>query len=132
MSRHIQFEGALSLTGSNADDRYLHKPSQTGAVALALLSKLGGAVSAPAISDAALAKGIDAAAAALNANKGAGLVVCGSNDVNVQVIVNAINEAVGANGKTINWAVTSNYRQGIDADMVKLTEEMNAVLLVHY
>jgi MoCo/4Fe-4S cofactor protein with predicted Tat translocation signal len=126
MSRHIQFEGALSLTGSNADDRYLHKPSQTGAVALALLAKLGGAVSAPAISDASLAKGIDAAATALNANKGAGLVVCGSNDVNLQIVVNAINEAIGANGKTINWAVTSNYRQGIDADMVKLTEEMNA------
>ena len=126
MSRHIQFEGALSLTGSNADDRYIHKPSQTGAIALALLAKLGGAVTAPAISDAALAKGIDAAAAALNANKSAGLVVCGSNDVNIQIIVNAINEAIGANGKTINWAVTSNYRQGIDGDIVKLVEEMNA------
>ena len=126
MSRHIQFESALSLTGSNADDRYLHKPSQTGAIALALLAKLGGAVTAPAISDAALNKGIEAAAAILKANNGAGLVVCGSNDVNIQIIVNAINEAIGANGKTINWAVTSNYRQGIDADIVKLVEEMNA------
>jgi len=44
MSRHIQFESALSLTGSNADDRFVHKPSEKGAVALALLSKLGGAV----------------------------------------------------------------------------------------
>ncbi len=126
MSRHIQFEGTLSLTGSNADDRYMHKPSQTGAIALALLAKLGGAVTAPAISDAAIVKGIDAAAVALNANKGAGLVVCGSNDVNIQIIVNAINEVIGANGKTINWAVTSNYRQGVDGDIVKLVEEMNA------
>ena len=39
------------------------------------------------------------AAKALNANKGAALVVAGSNDVNVQIIVNAINEAVGAGGK---------------------------------
>ena len=126
MSRHIQFEGGFSLTGSNADDRYLHKPSETGAVALALLAKLGGAVTAPAIGNAELNKGITAAAAALNANKGAGLVVCGSNDVNIQIIVNAINELIGANGKTINWAVTSNYRQGVDADIVKLVEEMNA------
>jgi hypothetical protein len=72
-----------------------------------------------------LVKGIDAAAAALNANKGAGLVVSGSNDVNVQIIVNAINEAIGANGKTINWGSTSNYRKGIDADMVKLVNDMN-------
>ncbi len=126
MSRHIQFEGALSLTGSNADDRYIHKPSETGAIALSILAKLGGTVTAPAISDAALNKGIDATVAVLKANPGAGLVVSGSNDVNIQIIVNAINEAIGANGKTINWAVTSNYRQGVDADVVKLVEDMNA------
>jgi molybdopterin-containing oxidoreductase family iron-sulfur binding subunit len=42
MSRHIQFESSLSLTGSNADDRIAHKPSQKSAVAFALLAKLGG------------------------------------------------------------------------------------------
>ncbi|MEO6734414.1 MAG: TAT-variant-translocated molybdopterin oxidoreductase, partial [Ferruginibacter sp.] len=126
MSQHIHFESALSLTGSNADDRFVHKPSEKGAVALALLAKLGGAVTAPVLGDAQLNRGIDVAVAALNANKGAALVVCGSNDVNLQIIVNAINEAIGANGKTVNWAVSSNYRAGIDADMVKLVEDMNA------
>jgi len=126
MNRHIQFESSFSLTGSNADDRFLHKPSQTGAVALALYAKLGGAVAAPTITDAVLNKGIEYAAASLNANKGAGLVVCGSNDVNIQIIVNAINEIIGANGKTINWAVTSNYRRGVDADIVNLVKDMNA------
>ncbi len=126
MSRHIQFESHLSLTGSNADDRFVHKPSEKGAIALAILAKLGGAVSAPAITDAALNKGIDLAVAQLSANKGKALVVCGSNDVNLQVVVNAINEAIGANGSTINWAVTSNYRQGVDAEFVKLVEDMKA------
>ena len=136
MNHHIQFESTLSLTGSNADDRYMHKPSEKAAVALALLAKVGGTVTtAPAIKDADLTKGIESAAALLNANKGAAVVLCGSNDVNLQIIVNAINEAIGANGKTINWAVSSNYRQGVDADMVKLVEEMNigaiGALLVH-
>lgn len=126
MSRHIQFESSLSLTGSNADDRFVHRPSEKGAVALALLAKLDGAVAAPSIADATLNKGIELAAAQLSANKGASLVVCGSNDVNLQIIVNAINEAIGANGTTINWATTSNYRQGIDADFVKLVDDMNA------
>ncbi|MEO8770658.1 MAG: TAT-variant-translocated molybdopterin oxidoreductase [Ferruginibacter sp.] len=124
LSRHIQFESMLSLTGSNADDRFTHKPSETGAVALALLAKLGGAVTAPSLPDAKLNKGIEQTAALLSANKGAALVVCGSNDVNVQVVVNAINEMIGANGSTINWAITSNYRKGIDADMVKLAADM--------
>ena len=125
LSRHIHFESMMSLTGGNADDRYTHKPSETGAVALALLAKLGGAVTAPAIADAKLAKGIDATVAALNASKGNALVVCGSNDVNIQVIVNAINEAVGANGTTINWGSTTNTRKGIDADMARLVSDMN-------
>jgi MoCo/4Fe-4S cofactor protein with predicted Tat translocation signal len=125
LSRHIQFESMISMTGGNADDRFVHKPSETGAVALALLAKVEGAVTAPAISDAKLSKGIDLAAAALNATKGSGLVVCSSNDVNVQVIVNAINEAIGAGGNTINWAATSNSRKGIDADMVKLASDIS-------
>ena len=126
LSKHFQFESMMSMTGSNADDRYTHKPSETGAVALALLAKLGGAVSAPSIADKKLSDGINTAAAALNANKGTALVVCGSNDANIQMIVNAINEAIGANGTTINWAITSNYKNGIDADMVKLVDDMNS------
>ena len=40
--------------------------------------------------------------------------------------MNAINEAIGANGKTIDWNTPVNYRQGIDAEMVTLTEDLNA------
>jgi O-acetyl-ADP-ribose deacetylase (regulator of RNase III) len=60
------------------------------------------------------------------------LVVCGSNDVNVQVVVNAINEAIGANGKTIDWSTHGQYRQGVDADFAKLVEDMNAGSVVLY
>ena len=126
LSRHIHFESFMSLTGSNADDRFIHKPSETGAVALALLAKLGGSVSAPNIGDANLKKGIDLAAAALNASKGQALVVCGSNDPAIQSVVNAINEAIGANGTTINHGISSNYRLGVDADMVTLANDMQA------
>lgn len=135
MSRHIHFEGSMSMTGSNADDRFLHLPSQTGAVALNLLAKLGGSVSAPAINDAALVKGIELAAQVLNANKGAALVVSGSNDVNVQVVVNAINELIGANGSTINWAATTKFKNGVDADIQQLVTDIKAgsigAVLVH-
>ena len=125
LSRHFHFESMLSLTGSNADDRYTHKPSETGAIALALLAKLGGAVSAPRITDAQLKEGIDKAAAQLMASKGESLVVCGSNDVNIQVVVNAINEMIGANGTTVNWATTNNTRKGVDTDMAQLVSELN-------
>ncbi len=126
MSKHFHFESMMSLTGANADERYTHRPSETGAVALALLQALGGNVTAPTLADARLKEGIAKAAKAIQANPGKTLVVSGSNDVNVQLIVNAINNLAGANGATIDWTVTSNYRQGIDADMEKLVSDMNA------
>ncbi|MEN9598275.1 MAG: hypothetical protein RL596_586, partial [Bacteroidota bacterium] len=125
MSKHIHFETVASLTGSNADEKYLHRPSETAAVAAALLSAVNGQGTGN-IADAKLKAGIEKAAKALNANKGAALVVAGSNDVNVQIIVNAINNAIGANGTTINFSETINTRQGVDADFAKLVDEMNA------
>ncbi len=124
MSKHYQFEGHLSTTGASADERFTHRPSETGAVALALLAALDGSVAAPSIADAKLKAGITKVAADLKANNGTALVVSGSNDVNIQTIVNAINNAIGAYGKTIDWSVTSNYRQGIDKDLVDLVAQM--------
>ncbi|HMP94050.1 MAG TPA: [Fe-S]-binding protein, partial [Phnomibacter sp.] len=124
MSKHFQFESLLSMTGANADERYVHKPSQEGAVAVALLNAVKG--NDPVLADAELKKGIQKAAKRLLESNGNALVVSGSNDPNVQIVVNAINDTIGAVGKTINWAVTSNYRQGVDADMLALVEDMNA------
>jgi MoCo/4Fe-4S cofactor protein with predicted Tat translocation signal len=125
MSKHYQFEGFLSNTGACADERFTHRPSETGAVALALLAALDGSVSAPAIADAKLKAGIAKVAADLKANNGASLVVCGSNDVNVQIIVNAINNVIGAHGRTIDWSTPANYRQGIDKDLADLINDMD-------
>lgn len=134
MSRHIQFESMMSMTGANADERYHHRPSETGAVALALYAALGGAVSTPAL-DTRLQQAVQKTAAMLTKNKGAAIVLAGSNDPNIQIIVNGINELIGANGTTINWSATYNTKQGIDADMMKLVNDMNAGsiggLLIH-
>lgn len=124
MSKHIHFETVASLTGSNADDRYLLRPSEIGTVVNALLSAINGqAVSGV---DGELKKGIEAAAKALTSTKGASLVVCGSNDVNVQVAVNAINEALLSGGATIDWSVTDQSKKGVDADFAQLVDAMNA------
>ena len=134
MSKHIHFESVASLTGSNADEKYLHRPSETAAIAAALLSAVNGSP-VSGITDEKLKAGVEKAAKALNANKGAALVVSGSNDVNVQIIVNAINNAVGAGGTTINWAETTNTRAGVDSDFAQLVADMNAgsigTLLIH-
>src|SRR6478752_5924394 len=133
MSRHYQFESMMSVTGGNADFRYTHKPSETGLIALGLLNAINGQP-VSGVSEKAK-KGIEKAAADLKGNSGAALVVSGSNDPNVQIVVNAINEALQANGKTIDWSAPVNYRQGMDTDFAKLVDDMNAgaigALLIH-
>lgn len=133
MSKHFQFESYLSMTGSNADERYTHRPSETGAVALDLLNAVNGTDAGGM--DAKLEKGIKAAAEALKAANGEAIVISGSNDKNVQVIVNAINNAIGAYGKTIDWSRSVNYRQGIDSEMNDLIAQMESgavgTVLIH-
>ena len=124
MSKHYQFESFLSMTGANADERFTHKPSETGAVALALLAALGGGGTAPSL-PANVTQGIAKAAADIKANSGKSLVVCGSNDPNVQAVVKEINRLAGAVGTTLDADATVNYRQGSDADMQQLVEDMN-------
>ncbi|MGZ5255294.1 MAG: TAT-variant-translocated molybdopterin oxidoreductase, partial [Flavitalea sp.] len=126
MSKHYQFESFLSMTGANADERYLHRPSETGAVALALLNAVNGTAGTSTLKDAKLSAGINKVAADLKANNGTALVVCGSNDKNVQLVVNAINSAIGANGATIKWDQPVNYRQGVDTDMANLITQMES------
>ncbi len=124
MSRHYQFETTLSLTGSNADYRTAVKPSQEGLVALALYNKVTGkgAVSLGADID----KMVEKTAKDLKSAQGAALVVAGSNDPNVQIVVNALNEAVGSYGSTIDLGTPVNYRQGNDVAMNDLINEVKA------
>lgn len=123
MNKHYHVEGMMSMTGANADERATCRPSEYGKVAAALYQAVTTGAKAN-VGSAKLNALIDAAAADLK--KGNGLVISGSNDVNIQVIVNAINNAIGANGTTINWAATANYKQGMDADMVNFVDAMAA------
>ncbi len=123
MSKHYQFESFLSMTGACADERFTHRPSEAGSVALALYAALGGSVSAPQL-DGKLQQAITKVAADLKNNNGAAVVVSRSNDVNVQTIINAINQQIGAYGKTIDWSSTLNYRQGLDKDFTDLVTMM--------
>ena len=49
--------------------------------------------------------------------KGASLVVAGSNDKAVQILVNGINDMLGSYGATISTTNPVNFRQGNDEAM---------------
>ncbi|RKO70278.1 4Fe-4S dicluster domain-containing protein [Sphingobacterium puteale] len=115
MSRHVQFESGLSMTGTNADARIAIKPSEEGATLIALYNAITGQSLAGATANKKAQKGVALAAKELVNSKGAAVVVAGSNDVNVQVLVNAINVALGAYGTIIDLDNYSKQYQGSDS-----------------
>ena len=126
MSKHFQFESKLSLTGSNADVRATVKPSEQGVAAAFLLKEIGGSNAVPAgLTDSAKKK-LKKAAAELKAAGANALVVAGSNDVNVQLVVNAINEKLGSYGTTVDIDNALNIRKGNDTDFAALVNQMAA------
>lgn len=125
MSRHVQFEAGLSLTGSNADTRITLKPSEEGIALLNLYSALGGGVSTQKLTNNPHAeKAIAIVAKELLASKGRSLVLCGSNDVSTQILVNAINSLLENYGRTIDLDNPSYQFAGNDSEYVAFIEEL--------
>ncbi len=122
MSKHYQFEATMSLSGSNADVRIPVKPSEYGAIISAIYGQLGGNGGAKTAYDKQIAE----IAKELKANKGESIVVCGSNDKNVQVLVNAINNMLSNYDSTIDIKNHSNTKQGTDKEVMSLVADMNA------
>jgi MoCo/4Fe-4S cofactor protein with predicted Tat translocation signal len=127
MSRHIQIETNLSLTGSNADSRIKVRASEQSAAVAALYNKIaalagGSAVSAPSLS---IDKKIAAIAEELWKSKGKAIVVSGSNDPNEQVLVNGINSMLGSYGSTMNLDQANLMKQSNDEGVATLINELN-------
>ena len=125
MSRLHAFESGMSLTGSNADSRTRVKPSQQGNVAAALLNEINGQGHTAGLDEAVLAA-VKTAASDLKAAGAKGLVVSGDNDFSTQCIVNAINQALGAVGTTVEINEKASLHQGDDAAYAQLVKDMQA------
>ncbi|MCF6241738.1 MAG: TAT-variant-translocated molybdopterin oxidoreductase [Bacteroidales bacterium] len=126
MSKHVQFESTMTLTGSNADYRIPIKPSDEVALLIELYNKLAAKAGAEKLNGGKAIVNIDTLASELWENKGKSLVVCGTNDVNNQYIVNAINNLLENYGNTIDINTPLLLKQGNDAEAKAIVEEMNA------
>ncbi len=127
MSRHFQFEAGMSLTGTNADTRIPLKLSEEGPALIALYNAItgnnlaGGSLPNNVTAD----KALKLVAKELVQHKGKALVVSGSNDVSTQILVNAINTAIGSYGVTIDLDNPCKRYEGNDAEFANFIKEMN-------
>jgi molybdopterin-containing oxidoreductase family iron-sulfur binding subunit len=125
MSRHYQFETGMTITGGAADYRSMIKPSEEGKVVVALYNKVAAILgNAPLAGSTINTPNLDKCAKDLAAAKGSALVVSGSNDSNVQIVVNALNQLLGSYNSTINLNVPLHTKKGSDSTLPQLVTEL--------
>lgn len=122
MSRHVQFEANMTLSGANADKRVpLSVADQKVALAKIYAGVTGNSVSGRQLSD----KAESAIKNAIGQIKMAGskaVVVSGINDVDAQSVVLAINETIGS--EVFDKEAPRKIRQGNDKAVAKLISDM--------
>ena len=126
MLRHYQFEAGMTLSGSNADIRFPIKPSEEGAIVLALYNAIAKAKSGQVLPGVQSSVDISELAKDLLENEKQSIVISGSNDENIQLLVNGINQVLGNYGQTIGLENPLMIKQAIDQDTDRLLSELKA------
>jgi len=124
ISKHVQVESQMSMTGSNADNRILVKPSQQGEAIAHLYSAISGTRSVAKSIDSTVKKALANLAAELKKNAGKSLIVSSSNNVSEQILVNAMNQALGNYGSTLSLDNASLQRQGDEQGLSSLVSDI--------
>lgn len=126
MLRHIQFESGLSLTGSNADKRIRIKPSEEKSLLTELYNRIDamtGGVQFPGVTGKT---DLSELAGNLLASKGRSIVLSGTNNIEIQIIVNGINSLLGNYTDCIDLNRNLNISAGLDSRMEELVADMNS------
>ncbi|MDO6807235.1 TAT-variant-translocated molybdopterin oxidoreductase [Zobellia galactanivorans] len=123
MSRHVQFEANMTLSGANADKRVPLTPMQQKIALAKLYAELNGSSVGGELSEGVL-KAVKDVAAQIAKNKNGAVVVTGLDDINAQTVVLAINEMLGS--KAFDAKSPRYVRQGNVKSVQKLIADMKA------
>ena len=122
MSKHIQLESNMSLTGANADHRLPMKPSAIKIALAKVYGKLNGGNVGGGTSE--IDGVVDQMVAQIRKAGKKAVVVCGLNDVNAQMVVLAINKILKSEAFDVD---SPRYvREGNVAKVNKLVADMKA------
>ncbi len=122
MSRHIQFESNMTLSGANADKRIALTPSDQIKVLARLYATMTGGPVTMEITP--LTEAVSKAAAQLKKAGSKAVVVTGIQDKNAQLLALAINKVL--NSEVIDVAAPRYVREGNDTRVAALVADMNA------
>lgn len=126
---HVQFESLLTLTGTKADERRCVAPGELGTVmnhlSARLFKKAGLAPAESLPGEPPVSAGfLDHLTDYLWQNRQHSLILCGSQDVELQVLTNSLNHVLGNYGSTVDIARPSNQRADNDRELETLLREL--------
>jgi len=117
ISKHVQIESRVSITGAKADKRYAKSVSEIFQLAQDIEHAL----------QTNKAHGLGSELATeLKQHKGKSLVISGINDLSIQILVNRINNALENINKTVNHRSPSKQKNGSDLAVAQLLSDMKS------
>jgi molybdopterin-containing oxidoreductase family iron-sulfur binding subunit len=126
MLRHIHYETGFTLTGANADERRKIRPSEEKAFFIALYNLIAKEKGKEPIPGPAFREDLSKLAVRLGSASGKSIVVSGSADKEVQIVVNAINSMLENYATCIDLDNNIRSAAGTDSEMENLVADMNA------
>jgi len=126
MLKHIQFESGMTLTGANADIRKKIKPSEEKVLLIDLYNKIAERINGVKTEAPAFREDLSELADELVSSKGRSVVISGTNNVDIQVIVNGINTLLDNYHECIDLDNCLNLASGIDGEMEGLVNELSS------
>lgn len=114
MSKHVHVESGLSMTGSNADERFPVTPGESMLMLAAIYNKLASGAGFPAVLAPQCETDISHFVDDLLQHKEKSIVVSGSNDPAVQKLVVGINFMLDNYGTTLDMERTIEVKRGDD------------------
>jgi Fe-S-cluster-containing dehydrogenase component len=125
MLKHIHYESGLSLTGANADIRKKIKPSQEKTLLTDLYNRIAEKMGGDKFRSVTFNEDLSELAEKLIVSKGKSIVVSGTNNLDIQIIVNCINTILGNYGDCIDLSNNLKIASGIDSRMEDLVNDLN-------
>ncbi|NTV84414.1 MAG: molybdopterin oxidoreductase, partial [Bacteroidales bacterium] len=126
MNRHIHFESGMSLTGSNADVRIKIKPSEEKVILAELYNSIAGKLNSATYGQSACRLDMSELADKLIEAGGRSILISGTNDQDIQIIVNGINSLLGNYSECIDLDNHLKLTSGIDSEIEKLVDDLNS------
>lgn len=124
MSKHIQFESGYSITGANADDRHPVSPAKAKAILAHIYNGVAAKMGVAGVTAPQCDFETGGIVTALLGHQSSSLIISGSNDTEMQLLVAGLNVMLGNYGATLDLARTMNIKQGSDKDFAALRESL--------